>query len=81
MTDELDTHEKIIRACQEYFKWQDRFEHRGSDEAGIKARNALHEIRKLCFQRRQEIQAKREQRKKLRNGKNGRPFDITKESY
>jgi hypothetical protein len=81
MTDQTDTHEEIIKACQEYFKWQDRFEHRGSDEAGIKARNALLEIRKLCFQRRQEIQSKREERRKLRNGKNGRPFDITKGSY
>jgi len=81
MNDQEDTHEKIIRACQDYFKWQDRFEHKGSDEAGIKARNALHEIRKLCFQRRQEIQNKRKERRKLRNGKNGRPFDITKDKY
>jgi hypothetical protein len=76
-----DTHESIIKACQDYFKWQDRFEHKGSDEAGIKARNALAEIRKLCFQRRIEIQEKREQRRKLRNSKNGRPLNITKDEY
>jgi len=76
-----DTHELIIKACQDYFKWQDRFEHKGSDEAGIKARNALAEIRKLCFKRRQEIQEKREDRRKLRNAKNGRPSNITKDEY
>jgi hypothetical protein len=81
MNDYDDTHEKIIKACQDYFKWQDRFEHRGSDEAGIKARNALLEIRRLCFQRRQEIQDKRKERRKLRNSKNGRPHDITKDKY
>lgn len=77
----FETHEAIIKACQEYFKWQDRFEHKGSDEAGIKARNALGEIRRLCFQRRKEIQDKREQRKKARNSKNGRPSNITKDEY
>jgi hypothetical protein len=76
-----DTHELIIKACQEYFKWQDRFEHKGSDEAGIKARNALGEVRRLCLQRRKEIQEKREQRRKVRNAKNGRPFNITKDEY
>lgn len=77
----FETHEAIIKACQDYFKWQDRFEHKGSDEAGIKARNALREIRKLCFQRRQEIQEKRAQRKTTRNAKNGRPSNITKDEY
>ena len=76
-----DTHELIIKACQDYFKWQDRFEHKGSDEAGIKARNALGEVRRLCLQRRKEIQEKREQRRAARNGKNGRPFNITKDEY
>jgi hypothetical protein len=76
-----DAHDRMIHAFQEYFKWQDRFEHKGSDEAGIKARNALGEIRRLCFQRRKEIQDKREQRKKARNAKNGRPSNITKDEY
>lgn len=76
-----DTHELIIKACQEYFKWQSRFEHKGSDEAGIKARNWLSEIRRLCRLRRAEIQEKRNQRRKVRNAKNGRPSDITKDEY
>jgi hypothetical protein len=76
-----DTHESIIKACQEYFKWQSRFEHRGSDEAGIKARNWLSEIRRLCSLRRVEIQEKRKQRRIVRNAKNGRPKDIIKDEY
>lgn len=72
------SHDDMIRAFQEYFKWQDRFEYKGSDEAGIKARFWLSEIRKQASNRRVEIQEKREQRKKARNGKIGRPPKITK---
>jgi hypothetical protein len=60
--EETDTTEQLIRAFQEYFKWNDRFEYKESDDAGIKARNALHDIRKLAFTRRQEIQDKRRDR-------------------
>ena len=76
-----DTHELIIKACQEYFKWQSKFEHIGSDEAGTKARNWLSEIRRLCSLRRVEIQEKRKQRRIIRNAKNGRPKDIIKDEY
>jgi hypothetical protein len=76
-----ESHDKMIRAFQEYFKWQDRFENRGSDEAGIKARNALHEIRKLAMTRRQEIMDKRRERKKLRMGRNGPPSKLIKGEY
>jgi hypothetical protein len=72
-----DTHDKMIEAFQEYFKWQDRFEWRGSEEAGIKARNALSEIRRFASQRRKEIQEKREERRIARNGKVGRPPKAT----
>ena len=73
-----ESHDKMIAAFQEYFKWQDRFQYRGSDEAGIKARYWLSEIRKEASTRRTEIQAKREERKLARNGKIGRPPKITK---
>lgn len=73
-----DSHDKIIAAFQEYFKWQDRFEYRGSDEAGIKARYWLSEIRNEASTRRTEIQAKREARKETRKGKPGRPPKVTK---
>jgi hypothetical protein len=63
----------MIAAFQEYFKWQDRFEYKGSDEAGIKARYWLSEIRNEASKRRVEIQAKRDERKQARKGKVGRP--------
>jgi hypothetical protein len=73
-----DSHDKMIEAFQNYFKWQDRFEWRGSDEAGIKARFWLSEIRRHASQRRKEIMEKRQERRIARNGRNGRPPKITK---
>ncbi len=73
-----DAHDRMIHAFQEYFKWQDRFEYKGSDEAGIKARYWLSEIRNEASTRRVEIQEKREQRKLARKGKLGRPPKLTK---
>jgi hypothetical protein len=68
----------MIHAFQEYFKWQERFEYRGSDEAAIKARYWLSEIRNEASTRRVEIQEKREERKAARKGKLGRPPKVTK---
>ncbi len=73
-----EAHDKMIAAFQEYFKWQERFEYRGSDEAAIKARYWLSEIRNEASTRRVEIQEKREQRKLARKGKLGRPPKVTK---
>jgi hypothetical protein len=73
-----DSHDKMIEAFQEYFKWQERFEYRGSDEAGIKARHWLSEIRRQASIRREEIQAKRKVRQKSRKGMVGRPPKVTK---
>lgn len=73
-----ESHDKMIAAFQEYFKWQDRFEYKGSDEAGIKARFWLSEIRNEASKRRVEIQDKREERKAARKGKLGRPPKIHK---
>lgn len=73
-----ESHDKMIAAFQEYFKWQERFEYKGSDEAGIKARYWLSEIRNEASTRRVEIQEKREQRKLARKGKLGRPPKVTK---
>jgi hypothetical protein len=72
-----DSHDKMIAAFQEYFKWQDRFHYRNSDDAGIKARNALSIIRDQASIRRKEIQELRKERRKLREGKNGRPLKDT----
>jgi hypothetical protein len=73
-----DSHDRMIAAFQEYFKWQTRFEHKGSDEAGIKARYWLSEIRNEASNRRVEIQDKREARKESRKGMIGRPPKVTK---
>jgi len=73
-----DTHDRMIRAFQEYFKWQERFEYKRSDEAGIKARYWLSEIRREASTRRVEIQEKREERKAARKGIIGRPPKLTK---
>jgi hypothetical protein len=73
-----ETHDRMIRAFQEYFKWQERFEYKGSDEAGIKARYWLSEIRNEASTRRTEIQNKRHQRKSARKGMVGRPPKVTK---
>ena len=73
-----ESHDKMIRAFQEYFKWQDRFEYRGSDEAGVKARYWLSEIRNEASIRRVEIQTKRDERKQARKGMVGWPPKIHK---
>ena len=68
-----ESHDEMIAAFQEYFKWQDRFEYHNSDEAGIKARFWLSEIRRQASIRRVEIQDKRQERKAARKGMVGRP--------
>jgi hypothetical protein len=73
-----DSHDRMIEAFQQYFKWQERFEYKGSDEAGIKARYWLSEIRNEASKRRVEIQDKRQARKKSRKGMLGRPPKVTK---
>jgi len=76
-----DAHDRMIKAFQEYFKWQDRFEYKGSDEAGIKARYWLSEIRNEASIRRVEIQEKRQTRKRARKGMLGRPPKKIPEGY
>ena len=73
-----DTHDRMIAAFQEYFKWQTRFEYQGSDEAATKARYWLSEIRNEASKRREEIQEKRKARKLARKGQMGRPKKLTK---
>lgn len=68
-----EVHDNLIRAFQEYFKNQDKFEFEGNEEAGSRARHWLSEIHKLAKIRRQEIQDKRHTYKAAREGKPGRP--------
>lgn len=71
-----ETHDKLIRAILDYCKYQDKFEYKGGDEAGVRARVLLNDIRRLTINRRKEIQEKREHRRKLRNGREGRPRKV-----
>ena len=69
-----DAHDRMIHAFQEYFKWQDRFHHKKSNEAGIKARLWLSEIRTQASIIRVEIQEKRKIRRAARKGMRGKPL-------
>jgi len=72
-----DSHDKLIKAMQEYCEWQNKYEFSGGgDENGVKARLALAEIMKLAKIRRKEIIDKRVERRKLRKGIEGRPRKI-----
>ena len=73
-----DTHDKLVNACIEYIKWNENFLYKNSDDAGIKARNCLSELRDQASIRRKEIQEQREEKKKTRKGKVGRPPTLHK---
>ncbi len=73
-----DSHDRMIEAFQQYFKYQERFEYHNSDQAGIKARYWLSEIRNEASKRRTEIQERRQELKKTRTGKVGRPRKVIK---
>ena len=53
------THELLVQAMMDYYNTQERFEAKGFDETGRKARVILSDIRNLATTRRNEIQAKR----------------------
>jgi len=67
-----DLHDQLMIAFRKYFQANERWESRNYDEAGIKARNALGEIRIIARKRRIEIQklrkAKRARKKEKKNG-------------
>jgi len=63
------THELLVQAMMDYYNAQERFEAKGFDETGRKARVILSDIRRLATTRRNEIQ---EKRKKLKEEKRGR---------
>jgi len=53
------THELLMQAVMDYYNTQAKFEEKGFDETGRKARVILSHIRNLATTRRNEIQAKR----------------------
>ncbi len=52
------THELLVQAMMDYYNTQTRFEAKGFDETGRKARSILSDIRKLATERRNEIHGK-----------------------
>ena len=75
-----DSHDEMIRAFQEYIKWQNKFEYGKSQSnlSGRKARKALTQIRKAALARRIEILSKQKAKRALRKGVMGRPKNINK---
>lgn len=59
-----DTHEQLMLAFREYFRNNEKWEGGTSDEAGMRARNALAIIRVLAHERRKELQVLRKERMK-----------------
>ena len=63
------THELLVQAMMDYYNAQERFEAKGFDETGRKARVILSDIRNLATTRRNEIQAKRKALKEEKRAK------------
>lgn len=77
MAIEKDPHDRMIYAFQEYFKWNNRFQYKGSDEAGIKSRYWLNEIKNAINDRKKEIQIIRAQRKEAKIRQRDQPEKAT----
>ena len=63
------THELLMQAVMDYYNTQAKFEEKGFDETGRKARVILSDIRNLATTRRNEIQAKRKKRQAEKKAK------------
>lgn len=74
------SHDDLIAAFQEYFKWQTKFEHptAHSTDSGIQARRCLSNIRNAATIRRAEIMSKEKLRAAARKKVRGRPTRISK---
>jgi len=57
------THELLVQAVMDYYNMNERFEAKGFDENGRKVRSILSDIRRLCTQRRAEVQDRRKELK------------------
>ena len=74
-----DVHDEMIKAFQEYSKYNLIFVQKKTEQSHIKARLWLSEIRRLARIRRKEIKDQYLEVKKARNGRNGRPPKIHSE--
>lgn len=66
---EDSTHDKLVKAYLNYFKWNEKFETKPSEIKKIETRKCLSEIRRLALERRQEVIDRHEEHKANR-GKN-----------
>jgi phosphomevalonate kinase len=74
------THELLVQAMMDYYNTQERFEAKGFDETGRKARVILSDIRKLATERRNEIQAKRKALKAVKKATKGQNQNLDTEN-
>lgn len=61
-----DSHDELYRAFQQYFKYNQIWLTRGTKRSGMDTRYWLSEIRRICSQRRVEIQDWRHEKDKLK---------------
>lgn len=64
-----DVHDLLLEKMHEYFDRNLHWEGRRTHVAGIELRRLLSEIRRLCSERRNEIQAIRDKKPKLKSPK------------
>jgi len=64
-----DVHELLLEKMHEYFDRNLHWEGRRTHVAGIELRRLLSDIRRLCSERRNEIQAIRDKKPKLKSPK------------
>ena len=64
-----DVHDLLLEKMHEYFDLNLHWEGRRTHVAGIELRRLLSEIRRLCSERRNEIQAIRDKKPKLKSPK------------
>lgn len=66
---EGDTHHKIMKTLQEYWKENQTWELKQTHTSGIRLRRLLGELRDLSIIRREEIQAVRSEKPKIKSPK------------
>lgn len=64
-----DIHNRLLKTVHAYFKKNQEWENKQTHTAGIEARRLLSEIRRLASVRRDEIQAVRAEKPKIKSPK------------
>jgi hypothetical protein len=61
----MDSHEELYNAFRQYFKYNQIWLTKGTKRAGMDTRFWLSEIRRICSQRRKEIQEWRHEKNEI----------------